>query len=127
MMIRIKIATDEVQGQTIVQEEKVVTDDIQDEKVVTDDVQDEGITTEDEKDEQITTEDEKDKKVTSESRKEEQVTNVRKSQRIRKQRMVIHPDQIGDCDDTQDLDYKQLIHVSTNKVVIVEDTALALI
>ena len=87
---------DEVQNQTIIQEEKVVTDDVQDEKVVTDDIQDE----------KITTEDEKYKKVASESRKEEWVTNVRKSQRIRKQRMVIHPDQIGDCDDTEDLDYK---------------------
>ena len=33
-------------------------------------------------------------------------TEVRRSQRIRKQWMVIHPDQIGDCDDTQDRDYR---------------------
>ena len=26
--------------------------------------------------------------------------------KIRKQRLVIHPDQIGDCDDTQDPDYR---------------------
>ena len=27
--------------------------------------------------------------------------------------MVTHPDQINDCDDTQDLDYRYLIHGST--------------
>ena len=43
------------------------------------------------------TEDEKDENV---------ATNIRKSQRVRKQRMAIEPDQIGDCDDSKDLDYK---------------------
>ena len=38
--------------------------------------------------------------------KEGKNNEVRKSERIRKQRMTIHPDQIGDCDDEQDLDYK---------------------
>ena len=74
-------------------------------KDVTNDVQNEGITTEDEKNETNTTTDEKEKRIESKSEKDEKV-EVRKSQRIRKQRMVIHPDQIGDCDDTQDLDYK---------------------
>ena len=32
-------------------------------------------------------------------------TDVKRSQRIRKQRMVIKPDQMGDCDGSQDLDY----------------------
>ena len=34
------------------------------------------------------------------------VAEIRKSQRIRKQRLVIHHDQIGDCDDKQDPDYR---------------------
>ena len=34
------------------------------------------------------------------------VTEVRRSQRKRKQRMEIQPDQIGDCDDAKDIDYK---------------------
>ena len=36
----------------------------------------------------------------------EPITKVRKSQRTRKQRMIIQHDQIGDCDDTKDLDYQ---------------------
>ena len=32
-------------------------------------------------------------------------TNVRKSSRIRKQRMIINDDEIGDCDDENDPDY----------------------
>ena len=31
--------------------------------------------------------------------------NVRKSSRIRKQRMIINDDEIGDCDDEKDPDY----------------------
>ena len=85
MEIRGEIA-DRIKDENITGEEKVVTDDVQDEKVATDDIQDE--------------------KVKTESKKDEQVTNVIKSQRIQKQRMVIDPDQIGDCDDKQDLDYK---------------------
>ena len=34
------------------------------------------------------------------------VTEVRKSKRIKKQWMVIQPDQIVDCDNTKDLDYR---------------------
>ena len=75
-------------------------------KDVTNDIQNEGITTEDEKNETNTTKDEKEKRIAGKSKKGEKVAEVRKSQRIRKQRMVIHPDQIGNCDDTQDLDYK---------------------
>ena len=36
----------------------------------------------------------------------EPIIEVRRSQRKRNQRMVIQPDQIGDCDDTKDIDYK---------------------
>ena len=36
----------------------------------------------------------------------EPVIEVRRSQRKRNQRMVIQPDQIGDCDDSKDIDYK---------------------
>ena len=32
-------------------------------------------------------------------------TNVRKSSRVRKQRMIINDDEIGDCDDEKDPDY----------------------
>ena len=51
------------------------------------------------KDDEYTTE--KEKGIESEP-----ITKVRISQRIRKQRMVIQPDQIGDCDDTKDIDYR---------------------
>ena len=33
-------------------------------------------------------------------------TNIGRSTRVRKQRMAIESDQIGDCDDPKDLDYK---------------------
>ena len=33
-------------------------------------------------------------------------TNIRRSQRVRKQRLSIDPNQIGGCDDPKDLDYK---------------------
>ena len=36
----------------------------------------------------------------------EPIIEVRRSQRKRNQRMEIQPDQIGDCDDTKDIDYK---------------------
>ena len=36
----------------------------------------------------------------------EQVIEVRRSHRKRNQRMVIEPDQIGDCDDSKDIDYE---------------------
>ena len=36
----------------------------------------------------------------------EPVIEVRRSQRKRNQRMVIQPDQISDCDDTKDIDYR---------------------
>ena len=65
------------------------------------DDQNEIIKTKDEKNE--ATSDKKKNRIES---KKEKVTEVRKSERIRKQRMTIHPDQLGDCDDTQDLDYR---------------------
>ena len=64
-------------------------------KDVTDDVQNEGVINEDEPKEANTTVVEKKKGIENKT-----VAEVRKSQRITKQRMVIHPDQIGDCDDT---------------------------
>ena len=36
----------------------------------------------------------------------EPIIEVRRSRRKRNQRMVIQPDQKGDCDDTKDIDYK---------------------
>ena len=36
---------------------------------------------------------------------EKNATELRRSQRVRKQRMTIDPSQIGDCDDPKDLDY----------------------
>ena len=36
----------------------------------------------------------------------EPIIEVRRSQRKRNQRMEIQPDQIGDCDDAKDIDYK---------------------
>ena len=36
----------------------------------------------------------------------EPIIEVRRSQRKRNQRMVIQPDQIGDWDDTKDIDYR---------------------
>ena len=68
---------------------------------MTNDVQNEEVINEDEPKVANRTIDEKNKGIENKTGAE-----VRKSQRIRKQRMVIHPDQIGDCDDTQDLDYK---------------------
>ena len=53
----------------------------------------------------------KDYECTTKTRKEKRIeskpiTEVRKSQRIRKQRMIIQPDQIGDCDNSKDIDYR---------------------
>ena len=64
-------------------------------KDVTDNVQNEGVINEDEPKEANTTIDEKKKGIENKT-----VAEVRKSQRITKQRIVIHPDQIGDRDDT---------------------------
>ena len=47
------------------------------------------------------------KKDSTEDERTEKVTiDVRKSQKIQKQRMGIEPDQIGDCDNLQELDCK---------------------
>ena len=64
-------------------------------KDVTVDVQNEGVINEDEPKEANTTVVEKKKGIENKT-----VAEVRKSQRITKQRMVIHPDQIGVCDNT---------------------------
>ena len=68
---------------------------------MTNDVQNEEVINEDEPKVANRTIDKKNKGIENKTGAE-----VRKSQRIRKQRMVIHPDQIGDCDDTQDPDYR---------------------
>ena len=70
-----------------IQNEKIETENIQNEENETDDIQDEKDSTQDERNENVT-------------------TDVRKSQKIRKQRMVIDPDQIGDSGNLQDLDCK---------------------
>ena len=75
-------------------------------KDVTNDIQNKGVITEDEKNETNTTTDEKKKRIESKNEMDEKVAEVRKSQRIRKQQMIIHPNQIDDCDDRQDLNYR---------------------
>ena len=90
------IVADGNEDQTINHEEKDETNDVQlEEEIIEDDSKD------DKSKDGCTTKTGKEKGIESKP-----VTEVRKSQRIRKQRMVIQPDQTGDCDDTKDMDYK---------------------